>query len=73
MSELFRKKSLEKVTTPEELNDYIKVTSAPVWIVLTATVLLLAGLILWAVFGKVDVEKADGSTQTVSPITFVTN
>ena len=73
MSDLFRKKSLDRVTTPEELNDYIRVTTAPVWLVLLATLIILAGLIVWGVFGRVDVQKADGSTETVRPITFVIN
>ncbi|MCR5591481.1 MAG: hypothetical protein K6F73_08080 [Lachnospiraceae bacterium] len=73
MSELFRKKSLERVTSPEELNDYIRVTTVPVWLVLLATLIILAGLIVWGIFGKVDMVTADGVVKTVSPITFVIN
>ena len=73
MSELFRKKSLERIQAPEELNDYIKVTTPPVWIVLAAIVVLLAGMLTWGVLGTVDMQKADGSIETVHPITFVTN
>ncbi len=73
MSELFRKKSLDRISSPEQLNDYIRVTSAPVWIVLLAIVVLLVGLIAWATFGTVEEEKADGTKQFVHPITFVTN
>ena len=73
MSDLYRKKSLERISSPEELNDYIRVTSPPVWIVLLAIVILLVGLLTWASLGTVEEEKADGTTQFVHPITFVTN
>ena len=43
MSDLFRKKSMEKVTSPEQLNDYIRVSNPGVWTVLAAVVILLAG------------------------------
>ena len=33
---IFREKSLEAVENPEQLNDYLKVTSPGVWIVLGA-------------------------------------
>ncbi|MBP3894027.1 MAG: hypothetical protein J6D34_08310 [Atopobiaceae bacterium] len=73
MSELFREKSLERVNSPEELSDYIRVTTPSVWLVLLATTILLAGMLAWAVFGTVDVERKDGSTAEIHPITFVTN
>ena len=73
MSELFRKKSMDRISSPEELNDYIRVTTPSVWLVLTATVIILVGALIWGALGTVDVEKADGTTKTVHPITFVTN
>ena len=42
----FRKKSLEKLNNPEQLNDYIKVTNTAVWMVLALIGLLLALFIL---------------------------
>ena len=73
MSDLFRKKSMEKISSPEELNDYIRVTTPSVWLVLLATVILLLGMLAWSIFGTVNMENADGSMQSVHPITFVTN
>lgn len=70
---IFREKSIKKVTSPEELNDYIHVTSPSVWIVLAAIVLLLAGMIVWSIFGKVKKQNVDGSTEDVHPIVYVTN
>lgn len=34
---IFRKKSVEKMSSPEQLNDYVKVTNPGVWMVLAAT------------------------------------
>lgn len=73
MSELFREKSLERISTPEKLNDYIKVTTPSVWLVLLAVVFLLVGILAWSALGTVSVEDKDGATKTVHPITFVTN
>ncbi len=73
MSEIFRKKSLERVSSPEQLNDYIRVTTPSVWLVLIAVILLLVGLLAWSVFGTVNVNTTTGEAMTVHPITFVTN
>lgn len=70
---IFRKKSVERVTGPEALNDYIRVTSPSVWIVLAATVLLLLGLLFWSIFGRIEVHNEDGSTSEIAPITYITN
>ncbi len=57
MSELFRKKSIERVTSPEQLNDYIRVSNPGVWMILAAVVILLAGVCVWGVFGRLDTKK----------------
>lgn len=50
---LFREKSLEAVESPESLNDYLRVTSPGVWLVMAAVIALLLGGILWGVFGHI--------------------
>ena len=52
-TKLFREKSLEAVESPESLNDYLRVTSPSVWLILAAVVCLLVGAILWGVFGHI--------------------
>ena len=44
---VFRKKSLERISSPEQLNDYLRVTNPTVWLVLGAVILLLLGVIVW--------------------------
>lgn len=53
---IFRKKSIDKMSSPEQLNDYIKVTNPGVWMVLAAIALLLAGICVWGVFGKLETK-----------------
>ena len=55
MSEkLFREKSLKKVNSPEELNDYVKVANPGVWLLLGALIILLIGTLVWSIYGKLD-------------------
>ena len=45
---LFRKKSLERISSPEALHDYMRVTSPRLWMLLGAIAALLAGFIVYA-------------------------
>lgn len=67
---IFRKKSLERVTSPEQLNDYIKVTTPSVWMILFATLILIVGTLFWAVFGKIQINTENGVKET-APISYV--
>ena len=51
---IFREKSMERVSSPEQLDDYIRVTSPGMWMVMGAVVLLLAGVCVWGIFGRLD-------------------
>ena len=73
MSEIFRKKSMDRVSSPEQLNDYIRVTTPSVWLVLLAVIILLVGMLTWSIFGTVEATEADGTKQTVHPISFIIN
>ena len=54
MEEIFRKKSLDKVKSPENLDDYIRVANPGVWLLLISAIILLVGACIWGVFGHVD-------------------
>ena len=48
---IFRKKSLDKISSPEQFNQYLCVVNTGVWLVLAAVFLLLSGFCIWGFFG----------------------
>ena len=65
MSEqLFRKKSLEKISSPDKLDDYLKVSSPSLWLIMLAVVALLVGTLVWS-----SVEELQTKINTVASIT----
>ena len=73
MNGIFRKKSIDKVSSPEKLDDYIRVTTPSVWITLAAIAILLAGVIIWGFFGELTIHNDAGVTETIAPIKFIIN
>ena len=51
---IFRKSSIDRVASPDQLNDYIRVSNPSVWMMLAAVVVLLAGVCVWGVFGRLE-------------------
>ena len=66
---IFRKKSLDRISSPEQLNDYIRVTNPGVWMIMCSVVVLLLGMCVWSVFGQLDtylpVAAVTDNNQTV--------
>ncbi len=50
---IFRKKSVERISSPEQLNDYLHVTNLSVWLLLIAVAILLVGLLIWGGFAYI--------------------
>jgi hypothetical protein len=44
---LYRKKSIDRIQSPEQLNDYLRVTNPAVWVLMTAVIVLLVGTLIW--------------------------
>ena len=57
-SKVYRKKSLEKISSPEQLTDYLRVTNPGIWLILAAAIMLLAGLIIWSSVGRLETLTA---------------
>jgi len=57
-NQLFRQQSVDKVSSPEQLNEYIRVANPGVWMVLAVIVILLAGVIVWGCIGHLDTTLA---------------
>lgn len=64
---IFRKKSLDRVKSPENLDDYIRVSNPGIWLLLISVIVLLAGACVWGIFGHIDsivttVVRVEGGT-----------
>ena len=53
-----------RISSPEQLNDYLKVTNPKIWLLLVAVILLVAGLLLWSGFTTVE-SYATGTARAV--------
>ena len=53
VKQLYREKNITRISSPEQLNDYLKVTKPAVWAVLAAIVLMLVGTLIWGSFAYI--------------------
>lgn len=51
---LFREKSMERISSPEQLNDYIKVAYLGVWLVMGTVIVFLLAVGFWGFTGTID-------------------
>jgi len=61
---LFRKKDMARISSPEDLTGYLRVTSPGMWIILGAVIALLVGVLTWA--AVVVLEPTVDATAVVS-------
>ncbi len=47
-SKLFRKESMDRISSPEQLHDYMRVTTPRLWMLLAAILVLAAGFVIYA-------------------------
>lgn len=67
--QLFRKKTIDQLSDPDQLGDYIHVTNPGVWMVLVTIIAFLVGVCVWASVAKVTTVVvcagiSDGQTVT---------
>ncbi len=48
--DLYREKSIKKISSPENLSDYLRVTTPGMWAILAGTALAILGLLGWSFF-----------------------
>lgn len=53
-NQIFRKKSLDRVSSPDQLDDYIRVTPPSVWMIFASIVVLLVGVCVWGALGYLE-------------------
>ena len=51
--DLFRKKSLDTVSSPEKLDEYLKVTSPGIWAALAACLAIVVAAVVWMAVGRI--------------------
>ena len=70
---VFKKKKMERISSPDQMDDWIRVTTPAVWITLIVMVVLLAALLTWSIFGTIHLHDVEGNDFEVHPITYITN
>lgn len=51
---VFRDKSIEKITSPEQLNDYIKVNYLEVWFIIATVIIFFIVIGIWGFTGTIN-------------------
>ena len=62
-----------RVSSPKELNRYIRVFTPAVWIAMAVIIVLLCIIGIWSVFCTVDAVDATGRVESVHPTLYVMN
>ena len=50
---IFREKSIEQLSEPDQLTSYLRVTGPGVWFILVGIIVLMIGILVWASFGRI--------------------
>ena len=67
--EVFRHQAMNRVASSEELDRYIKVTNPSAWAIVLAALLLVGGIVVWAVVAIVPVTVETTGVTTQDPAT----
>lgn len=55
MADLYRKSSLERISSPEQLDKVLKVTSPMSWLALIGVTVIVVATVIWSIFGTIPV------------------
>lgn len=53
-NKLFRRENLNRLSSPEDLNDFLKVVNPSSWVILSSVFLILAGMFVWSLVGTLE-------------------
>ena len=53
-NQLFRQKSIDRISSPEQLHDYMRVTSPRLWMILSIIIALVVGLIVFSTMATME-------------------
>ena len=64
---IFRQKSIDRISSPEKIDEYTRISGISVWIILECIVLFLAAAVFWGFTGRIEdtVTNSAGQTETV--------
>jgi len=65
-NKLFRKSALDRISSPEQLNEYMKVAGPGVWWIMAGIAVTFAAFFLWGITGSIP-ETVDVSGTTLAP------
>jgi len=65
-NKLFRKSALDRISSPEQLNEYMKVAGPGVWFILAGLAVTFAAFFLWGITGSIP-ETVDITGTTLAP------
>ncbi len=68
---IFRKKSIDRISSPEESLDYLKVTRPAVWMILVVIVLIILAIVIWSITGRIEeniIVNNEVKTVSIAPI-----
>ena len=72
---IFREKSIERISSPEKIDDYMKITGISMWLILGCILVLLAGAVIWGFTGRIEDEIVDQqgnvSVVEIAPVTIL--
>ncbi len=57
--DIFRKKSIDNMDSPENLDSFLRITNPPIWFAIIGVIILLIGTVIWGCMAKLEV-KLDG-------------
>ena len=57
----FREKNMDRISSPEQLNDRLRVANPGVWLLLSGIFLVLAGICVWGIFGRLNTVLSVGA------------
>lgn len=61
MGNVFRSKSIKRISSPEELGQYVEISGRFSWGILIAVFIFIAGVLVWAFTGRVETSVDFGA------------
>ena len=58
---IFRSETLQRISSPEQLTDYLRVTNPGIWVILAAVLALLVGFFVWMSVGTLETTVEVGA------------